>query len=153
MTLRLGSAADGKADFADSSGVVISRPAHRLLAAHCTLFACLRQKSFLTSSFMPAGIPLRAVVASCAAGFLDQTPLLDLNYIEDSGGGPDISVAMLNRSSEIVLLQMDNRLPLDTFESVVQLAMDGCKSIASFMRDHLLEHTQRLANARGLDRL
>ena len=93
------------------------------------------------------------MVASCAAGFLDETALLDLNYIEDSGGGPDISVAMHKHTSEIVLLQMDNRLSLDTFESVVELAMDGCKIIANFMREHLLEHTRRLANARGFDRL
>ncbi len=100
-----------------------------------------------------AGIPLKAVVASCAAGFLDETPLLDLNYIEDSGGGPDISVALHGNFDDIVLLQMDNRLPLETFETVVELAMSGCKIIANFMREQLLEHTRKLANARGFDRL
>ena len=29
-----------------------------------------------------AGIPLRDTMAACAAGFLDNTPLLDLNYLE-----------------------------------------------------------------------
>ena len=100
-----------------------------------------------------AGIPLRDVVSACAAGFLDETALLDLNYIEDSGGGPDISVAMHSNFERIVLLQMDNRLPLDTFESVVELAIEGCEAVAKFMREHLLEHTKMLANARGFDKL
>lgn len=33
-----------------------------------------------------AAVPMRDVVAACAAGYLDSTPLLDLNYMEDSGG-------------------------------------------------------------------
>lgn len=100
-----------------------------------------------------AGIPLRDMVAACAAGYLDETALLDLNYIEDSGGGPDISVALHPQFDRVVLLQMDNRLPLETFQSVVELAMKGCKAIASFMREELLEHTRLLAGARGFDKL
>lgn len=102
---------------------------------------------------MYAGIPLRDMVAACAAGYLDETALLDLNYIEDSGGGPDISVALHPQFDRVVLLQMDNRLPLETFQSVVELAMKGCKAIASFMREELLEHTRLLAGARGFDKL
>lgn len=33
-----------------------------------------------------------------------------------------------------VLWQMDSKLPLDTFEAVLALAMDGCKAIAAHMR-------------------
>jgi exosome complex component RRP41 len=32
-----------------------------------------------------AGIPCRDLVAACAAGYLQSTPLLDLNYEEDAG--------------------------------------------------------------------
>ena len=39
-----------------------------------------------------AGIPLRDTMASCAAGYLDGTPLLDLNYLEEGGGGPEVYV-------------------------------------------------------------
>ena len=30
-----------------------------------------------------AGVPMRDTIAACAAGYLDATPLLDLNYAED----------------------------------------------------------------------
>ncbi len=56
-----------------------------------------------------AGVPMRDSVAACAAGYLDATPLLDLNYIEDSGGGPDVTVALHIKQDKVVLLQADNR--------------------------------------------
>ena len=46
-----------------------------------------------------------------------------------------------------------SRLPIDTFETVVGLAQDGCKAIAEFMREKLLEHTKRLSLAKGAVRV
>ncbi|GFR47028.1 hypothetical protein Agub_g8713 [Astrephomene gubernaculifera] len=97
-----------------------------------------------------AGVPLRDLVAACAAGHLDATPLLDLNYSEDAGGGPDLAVALAPRLDQLVLVQMDNRLPVDTFQAVLELAREGCRTISSVMRGALLEHTRRLALARGM---
>lgn len=53
-----------------------------------------------------AGIPMRDMVAGCAVGYLQSTPLLDLNYMEDAGGGPDISVAVHPNLDRLVLLQV-----------------------------------------------
>ncbi|GLC38187.1 Exosome complex component rrp41 [Pleodorina starrii] len=97
-----------------------------------------------------AGVPLRDLVASVAAGHLDGTPLLDLNFAEDSGGGPDLAVALAPRLGQLVLVQMDSRLPVDTFQAVLDLARDGCRTISGVMREALLEHTKRLAVARGM---
>lgn len=47
------------------------------------------------------------------------------------------------------LAQMDNRLPADTFETVLQLALTGCRAVAEHLRATLLEHTRKLATARG----
>ncbi len=63
-----------------------------------------------------AGIPLRDLVAAVAAGHLDATPLLDLNALEDAGGGPDLAVALGPKTDTLLLVQMDNRLPVDTFQ-------------------------------------
>ncbi|KAG2447822.1 hypothetical protein HYH02_007278 [Chlamydomonas schloesseri] len=97
-----------------------------------------------------AGVPLRDLVCGCAAGYLDGTPLLDLNYTEDAGGGPDLCVALAPRLDSLYLVQMDNRLPVDTFQAVMELAREGCRTISGVMRQALLEHTQRLAVARGI---
>jgi hypothetical protein len=34
---------------------------------------------------------------------------VDLNYLEDSGGGPDLSVALHPLTGRMVLMQMDGR--------------------------------------------
>lgn len=166
-----------------------------------------------------AGIPMRDMVAGCAVGYLQSTALLDLNYMEDSGGGPDISVAVHPNLDRLVLLQvskprclliyhdrhsgrrcsgslvsqtiqhaynqrsleqcvftvrelsgrcscglaaealafagvyavqMDGKLPPETFEECVALAVDGCKAVSSVMRQELLRHTKKQALAQGM---
>lgn len=97
-----------------------------------------------------AAVPMRDIVASCAAGYLESTALLDLNYMEDSGGGPDVALAIHpNFDSKVVLLQQDNRVGIETFEEVMELAVAGCRAVAEFMRGQLLEHTRMLAARRA----
>jgi ribonuclease PH len=35
----------------------------------------------------------------------------------------------------VFLMQMDAKLPIDTFENVMQLAVEGCKAIANYIRE------------------
>ena len=100
-----------------------------------------------------AGIPVRDLMAACAAGYLDSTSILDMNYTEDSGGGPDVAVAIHPNLNKTVLLQMDNKIAVDVFEGVYGLAEQGCKAVAQYMRQQLLAHVQRLAVMRGPTRL
>lgn len=114
-----------------------------------------------TLALVNAGIPMRDLVCACAAGCIDGTPLLDLNYVEDSAGGPDLPLALLPKSDRITLLQMDSKLPQDLFKQVsivfffvkalqvVALAIDGCKTINTVMVDKIKEHATRLIGARG----
>jgi exosome complex component RRP41 len=48
-----------------------------------TRCACINAASL---ALIDAGIPMKDFVVSCAAGLIDETPLCDLNYIEDSAG-------------------------------------------------------------------
>lgn len=34
-----------------------------------------------------------------------------------------------------LVMQMDAKLPIDTFETVMQLATEGCKAIANYIRE------------------
>ncbi len=40
-----------------------------------------------------AGIPLRDMIAATSAGYLESTPLLDLNFLESTGAGPEVLIA------------------------------------------------------------
>jgi hypothetical protein len=53
----------------------------------------------------------------------------DLNYIEDAAGGPDLPVAILPKSGSVISCQMDSKLPIDMFEKVLRLAIDGCNML------------------------
>ncbi|KAG0486866.1 hypothetical protein HPP92_008961 [Vanilla planifolia] len=102
-----------------------------------------------TLALADAGIPMRDIVTSCCAGYLCSTPLLDLNYVEDSAGGPDVTVGMLVRMDKVTLLQMDAKLPIEIFENVMQLAIEGCKAIGQYIREVLLENTKKLEYMKG----
>ncbi|KAK8446779.1 hypothetical protein SEVIR_9G543901v4 [Setaria viridis] len=111
-----------------------------------TRSACINAATLALSD---AGIPMRDIVTSCSDGCLCSTPLLDLNYIEDSAGGPDVTVGILSKMDKVTLLQMDAKLPMDTFENVMGLATEGCKAIATYILEVLLENTKRLECQRG----
>ncbi|KAK0585778.1 hypothetical protein LWI29_033924 [Acer saccharum] len=85
-----------------------------------------------TLALADAGIPMCDLVTSCSAGYLNSTPLLDLNYIEDSAGGTDVTVGILP-----TLEKMDAKLPTHIFEDVMQLATEGCKAIANYIREKI----------------
>ena len=70
---------------------------------------------------------------------------LDLNQIEDSGGGPDVVVALHPGIDKVVLLQSDNKLSIETFEEVMDLALAGCRAVAAFMKEQLIEHVKLLS--------
>ncbi|EXC22513.1 Exosome complex component [Morus notabilis] len=97
-----------------------------------TRSACINAASLALAD---AGIPMRDLVTSCSAGYLNSTPLLDLNYVEDSAGGADVTVGIFPKLDKVTLLQMDAKLPLDIFENVMQLATEGCKAIATELRE------------------
>ncbi|MED6220659.1 Exosome complex component rrp41 [Stylosanthes scabra] len=103
-----------------------------------------------TLALADAGIPMRDLVTSCSAGYLNSIPLLDLNYVEDSAGGPDVTVGILPKLDKVTLLQMDSKLPIDILENVVQLATEGCKAVANYIREILLENTKQLEYRRGV---
>lgn len=48
-----------------------------------------------------------------------------------------------------LFLQMDAKLPMETFEEVMALAVEGCKTVETYIREILLEHTKQLEFRRG----
>eukprot|EP00002_Diphylleia_rotans_P039709 TRINITY_DN9278_c0_g1_i1.p1 TRINITY_DN9278_c0_g1~~TRINITY_DN9278_c0_g1_i1.p1 ORF type:complete len:248 (-),score=51.08 TRINITY_DN9278_c0_g1_i1:77-820(-) len=103
-----------------------------------------------TLALIDAGIPLKEYVASCSVGYLDNHILLDLNYLEDSAGGPDIPVALLPQSNKITMLQLDAKLPLDKLELALETASAGCRAIHELMDAVVKQRTRQLVESRGL---
>lgn len=84
-----------------------------------------------------AGVPMRDLVASCAAGKVDDTMVLDLMDTEDKMGVADVPVALMPNLNAITLLQMDGILSLEEFEKAVNLALEGCMKIYALQKEAL----------------
>ena len=93
-----------------------------------------------------AGIPMKGMVSACAAGVVDDTPVLDVNGKEDKKGNADIPIATINKSDDedsksedkITLLQMDGDLTTDQVEACVELAKDGCRQLYEKQRETIM---------------
>jgi len=84
-----------------------------------------------------AGIPIEDLVVACAAGKIDGQIVLDLSDPEDQRGEADLPLAIMPRSNEVCLLQMDGILTEEEFEKAFKLAVDGCKRVHVLQREAL----------------
>ena len=76
-----------------------------------------------------AGIPLRDLLPACAVGKVNGRIILDLDKDEDNFGEADMPIAIMPRTKEIVLLQMDGHLTKEEFGTALELAKNACMSI------------------------
>ncbi len=84
-----------------------------------------------------AGIPMRELVAGCAAGKIEGKVVLDLSDVEDKKGEADLPVAFMPKSNVVTLLQMDGSLSDDEFNQALDMSIDACKKIYDMQREAL----------------
>ncbi len=84
-----------------------------------------------------AGVPMRGIVASVAAGLANDKPILDLFDLEDQKGSGDLPLGYAPTLDEISLLQLDGVFTVEQFEESLDLAIKGCKDIFEIQRDAL----------------
>ncbi len=95
-----------------------------------------------------AGITMKDMVAAVAAGVVDNTVVLDLDYKEehypefakekfDSEHVADIPVACIPSTGEVTLLQMDGIISKEQLISAVEMAKKKCTEIAEIQRQAL----------------
>ncbi len=76
-----------------------------------------------------AGIPMRDLIVGCAAGKVDGVVVLDLNKEEDNYGEADVPMAILPRTGEIALLQMDGDMTYEELTNAMEMAMEAAREI------------------------
>ena len=88
-------------------------------------------------ALVDAGIPMKDLVASCAAGKMDDHIVLDLGDYEDKKGQADVPLAYMPKLEEVTLLQMDGILSTDETVEAIELAIEGCKQVYEVQREAL----------------
>lgn len=98
-----------------------------------------------TLAVIDAGIPMRDYVCASSAGFIEDTPLADLSYVEESAGGPQLALALLPKSDQIALLEMNSRLHEDHLERVMDAASKACKDVYAVLEQVVRDHLQEVS--------
>jgi exosome complex component RRP41 len=86
-----------------------------------------------------AGVPMRDLVASCAAGKVNGHVVLDIEGKEDTEGEIDLPVAYYPNKDQITLLQMDGLTNTKEVKEIIKLAIKGCKQIYKAQQEALRE--------------
>src|SRR5687767_53517 len=86
-----------------------------------------------------AGINMHDLVASCAAGKVDNKVVLDINDEEDKEGQADMPVAYMPRLEQVTLLQLDGRLAPEQFDECLEKAIGGCKMVYEIQKQALMQ--------------
>lgn len=89
-------------------------------------------------ALVDAGIPMKDMVVGCASGKIDGKVVLDLNKEEDNFGQADLPMAIIPRTQEIVLLQMDGDMTRDELEEAVGLSKKAAMYISDLQKQALL---------------
>lgn len=78
-----------------------------------------------------AGFEMKDMVAAVSGGLIGNSPVVDIDYSEEAfdGGSVDMPIAIMPRTGEVTLVQMDGELAIAEFESVFNMAVEGCKKI------------------------
>ena len=104
-----------------------------------------------TLALIDAGIPLKDYVCACSSSFIDDTPIVDINYLEESTGGPEVVLTLLPKSEQIIFLEMNGRLHEDNLNKVLDIAQKGCKDVYALMDRVVRDHVSQVASALSVE--
>ncbi len=90
-----------------------------------------------------AGIPMKDLVPACAAGKVGGEIVVDLFDIEDNFGEADLPMAIVPRTGDVSLLQMDGNFTPDEFKKAFELAKVGCEQVYEIQKDALRKKYER----------
>ncbi|KAJ3216005.1 hypothetical protein HDU67_010083 [Dinochytrium kinnereticum] len=101
----------------------------------------------VTLALIDAGVPMKDFVVACSGSYADSHALLDLNFVEESGDVPVLTLACMAKSKKILLTSLESRLHLDHFESVMELTAEGCAGIVGVLEKAIKDSGRERINS------
>jgi exosome complex component RRP41 len=80
---------------------------------------------------------MKDLVPAVAVGKVNDQVILDLNKEEDNFGQADVPIAMIPRTGEVLLLQMDGHLTRAEFDRAIELASGALPKIYELQKEAL----------------
>ncbi|GIY35772.1 exosome complex component RRP41 [Caerostris darwini] len=99
-----------------------------------------------TLALINAGIPIKDFLCACSAGFVKETPIMDINHYESFLGGTELNLAILKKSELIACDEMTERIHIDHIGKIRKIAIQGCKDIYAIMDAAVRKHSVEIAS-------
>lgn len=109
----------------------------QVLAQDGGLFATMTNA--ITLALIDAGIAMYDYVSAVSVGIHDQTPLLDLNNLEENDMSC-LTIGVVGKSEKLAMLLLEDKMPLDKLETVLGIAIAGGHRIRELMDNEVREH-------------
>ncbi|OBA22251.1 ribosomal protein S5 domain 2-like protein [Metschnikowia bicuspidata var. bicuspidata NRRL YB-4993] len=93
----------------------------------------------ITLALIDAGIAMYDYVSAVSVGIHDQTPLLDLNNLEENDMSC-LTIGVVGKSEKLAMLLLEDKMPLDKLESVMGVAIAGGHRIRELMDNEVRGH-------------
>jgi ribonuclease PH len=84
---------------------------------------------------------------ACSAGFVQKELCVDLTLVEQNAGGAYLPIVMKARSEEIVYMQLDCRLSLDSLDDAMQKSIVGCRKVKVYLENAIRKRMSSIADA------
>jgi len=93
-----------------------------------------------------AGIPMRDLVSACAVGRANGELILDpCKEEEDASDAVDMPIAIMPRTREAVLLQMDGLISKEDWKKAFELGVKGCLEVYNIQKQALKRKYEEIA--------
>ncbi len=86
-----------------------------------------------------AGIPMKDIVPAIAVGKIEDTIVVDLEKEEDNFGQADVPMAIMPRTGEVLLLQMDGHMTSKEFQTAMDLGFEAAQTVYELQKSALKE--------------
>lgn len=83
-------------------------------------------------AFIDAGIAMYDYISACSVALYDNCPLLDSNSLEETDLS-NLTIGVVGNSEKINLLLMEDKIPLDKLQILINLGINGCHTIRQLM--------------------
>ncbi|RZF34420.1 hypothetical protein LSTR_LSTR012282 [Laodelphax striatellus] len=101
-----------------------------------------------TLALIDAGIPINEYVVGCTASLANASvPMLDISHLEETTGGPSLTIVAMPLSKKIVVAEMLERFHVDQLEKILNLALKGCQQIHAVLDAAVRNHMTEIGSA------
>lgn len=93
----------------------------------------------ITLALIDAGVAMYDYVSAISVGLHDQTPLLDLNVLEENDMSC-LTIGVVGKSEKLAMLLLEDKMPMDRLESMLGIAIAGGHRIRELMDEEVRSH-------------